>query len=488
MNTEISGRDIQTNAREGMPEGVLSKAPQNVASLTISVYVDSTDSEENNIYRETYSADATSITLTLPAGANRIIKCEAEDSNGITLYTGKSEPFDLVAGSNVEITITMGNADYTIEVWTPLLSGATSSAISGGFTIHNNAIFDGSEAITWELYVSSDAAYDAGDTLADSGTINALPAYTTSSAVPYSGTWMAASAGTYPKSYYLILRISAVDDMGTGIKEQISSTISVRLKGKILYNDLSDNLWIVNTDGTDKTQVGTITVSPSPVRFSLSPDYTTVAYVPLGFLDELWTVNAADGTPIASPLFVGPNSDLWSPQYSPDGSSILLWESVPVTHKVYIINSATGVDNYSANFNYDYLSWSPDGSQVAYVDIGPPWQIGTANANLTGWSLLAPVVDSNLARPMWSPDGTKLLYTDGDDIYETLVSGGPGSILVAGGGSSSWASPCYSPEGTHIAYADAWAFVLGIIIADADGSNPQVIPGTTDASTSLEWR
>lgn len=379
----------------------------------------------------------------------------------------------------------LGNIDYAMVSWNPPSSGVTSSAISGDFTFQNSGNSDGSETITWELYVSADVTFDEGDTLAGSGTASALAANTASSAVPFSGSWIAASAGTYPKSYYLILRISAPDDTGTGIKELISSSISVRLMGRIIYNDTDNNLWIVNTDGSNKTQVGTITVSPSPVSFSLSPDYTKVVYVPNSKQKELWTVNAADGTPIDSPLYSVSNK-AWSPQYSPDGSSIILFDSAVGTHWVYVIDSATGGVNDSANVNNDYLSWSPDGTKVAYVDNVEPWQIGTANADLSGWILLFPAVDSNLARPVWSPDGTKLLYTDGDAIYETSVSEGPGSILVSTEGSS-WISPCYSPEGTHIAYADAWA-VEGIIIADADGSNPQVIPGTTNASTSLEWR
>ena len=62
--------------------------------------------------------------------------------------------------------------------WSPPADGVTSSAISGDFIFQNSGASDGGETVTWELYVSADAAFDAGDTLVGSGTTGALAART----------------------------------------------------------------------------------------------------------------------------------------------------------------------------------------------------------------------------------------------------------------------------------------------------------------------
>lgn len=383
---------------------------------------------------------------------------------------------------------TVAVIEYAMVSWNPPASGVTDDAIAGDFTFENTGQFDGVEAVTWELYVSADAAFDDGDIAVGSGTTDPLGANSVSTATPFSGSWVSGSAGTYPKSYYLILRLSASDDIGTGSKELVSDPIPVRLSGRIIFNDLSnDYIWIINTDGSEKTQVGTVTVNPSPVSFSMSPDYSTVVYVPVGTTDEIWTISAVDVSPVPSLLYGPVSNTAWSPQFSPDGSRVILFDSAIGTDWVYIIDSVTGTEVDSANVDYNYLSWSPDGTKLSYFD-NDTFQIGTANADLSGWTPLSPAVPSDFARAAWSPDGTKLLYAQGGDIYETSVSGGPGTLLVPATVDSDWISPCYSPDGSHIAYADAFAFIQGIVIADSDGSNPQVIPGTTDASTSVEWR
>jgi Tol biopolymer transport system component/DNA-binding winged helix-turn-helix (wHTH) protein len=95
--------------------------------------------------------------------------------------------------------------------------------------------------------------------------------------------------------------------------------------------------------------------------------------------------------------------------------------------------------------------WSPDGSQIAFMDIrfNSPWTIykvsphgGTPEAIL--------VTDTNYADPTWTPDGKSIVVGKNDElggIYRLELSS-KGVLLIPG--SNGFFSPRVSPDGRYI--------------------------------------
>jgi hypothetical protein len=100
------------------------------------------------------------------------------------------------------------------------------AAFSGTFTITNSGGHDGTQSVPWRIYVSSDAVWDAGDQIADSGVIASpgLAKGATSAALSFNGVW---PASLTPQTYYLIAKTFAGDDIAAGNNEKASAAIVV---------------------------------------------------------------------------------------------------------------------------------------------------------------------------------------------------------------------------------------------------------------------
>jgi hypothetical protein len=101
------------------------------------------------------------------------------------------------------------NADYDVTAVSNTGGTAAGGALAGTFNATNLGPHDGTQAIPWRVYLSTDAVYDAGDTLADSGVFGS-PGLTVGSftgLVSFSGTWPT-TAGTW----YLVVVLEAGDD------------------------------------------------------------------------------------------------------------------------------------------------------------------------------------------------------------------------------------------------------------------------------------
>ncbi|MBN2554112.1 MAG: hypothetical protein JXB06_15145, partial [Spirochaetales bacterium] len=102
-----------------------------------------------------------------------------------TLFVMLASPDDLNHGNNVydagAINLAVPNVDY--RVTSVSVTGGylhVGAAMSGELVLENAGTDDGSEDLTWKVYVSTNTAVDVGDTLIDSGTEGAM----TSAEVP----------------------------------------------------------------------------------------------------------------------------------------------------------------------------------------------------------------------------------------------------------------------------------------------------------------
>jgi TolB protein len=125
-------------------------------------------------------------------------------------------------------------------------------------------------------------------------------------------------------------------------------------------------------------------------------------------------------------------------------------------------------------------AWSPDGKEIAYVRgpyycawsnqperCAPQSQIWIVNADGTGRHLIA----AHAFAPAWSPDGTKLAYgVPGDKIVIANADGSDPQVVTSG------AYPAWSPDGHKLAVQDRDS----IWVVSTDGTNRHHILSNSD--------
>ena len=78
------------------------KAPASVNTIILTVTAADMDTIEN-----TYTTTATTISLSIPAGSDRVFTLEAFDSSNNIICTGTSLPTELIAGETVNVQLTI---------------------------------------------------------------------------------------------------------------------------------------------------------------------------------------------------------------------------------------------------------------------------------------------------------------------------------------------------------------------------------------------
>jgi len=201
-----------------------------------------------------------------------------------------------------------------------------------------------------------------------------------------------------------------------------------------------------------------------------SPDGNTLAFVSQG---SIWTVAITGGQPhrlthaapgSGDPRQAGDRSPHWSPK-----GDWILFETGRRGHGDLAVVSPDGLSENiitAGPADAGEGEWSPDGSEIAYVERAPSYfsgklQIAKFNAQsgraTTAVNLYTSPVDRgggwSLRKPAWSPDGRTLalvLQESGwDNVYLIPAAGGAPKPLTRG--EQDDLDPVFSPDGKSIA-------------------------------------
>jgi hypothetical protein len=156
-----------------------------------------------------------------------------------------------------------------------------------------------------------------------------------------------------------------------------------------------------------------------------------------------------------------------SPSWSPDGTQLAFVNGGSI---FTCTASNCGPTTSAALASGSNPAWSPDGTKIAY-DSG-----GNLKIMSTGGADSSPSPSVAGTDPSWSPDATKLAFASGASIFTCTVSSCSGTISGALVGGS---KPAWSPDGLTIAYQSG----LNVYVIPASGGTANLVA----AGSSPAW-
>ena len=253
----------------------------------------------------------------------------------------------------------------------------------------------------------------------------------------------------------------------------------------------------------------------------------------IAFVDQgaTWAV-APDGS--EQTVLLDGRKDLWAQDWSPDGSRLLVALDDPggSPWDLAVIEPDGSETTLVETSRFDGASFSPDGATVVYArwaTASRRGQLLTVASDGSGKPRLLLESKDLLYEPTYSPDGTQIAYVDGGGDHSHTIRvvnadgtdvrvlidatgpfdcrahqgprlvtrrerhrGRPGGprhlhhpsptarylrLLIPGGGNPAW-----SPDGTQLAYSPSSVGTpSGVWVANADGSDPRPLPARGDA-------
>ncbi|MBL8155736.1 MAG: PD40 domain-containing protein [Anaerolineae bacterium] len=204
-----------------------------------------------------------------------------------------------------------------------------------------------------------------------------------------------------------------------------------------------------------------------------SPDGSQLAYASdTGTLQVVSAPGSPTPTPSVTP--VG-HSAL-------DGTVIFSWDG-----DIYRLALGTGQQTrLTANAGSRYVSWSPDGTRIAFVATrsSSDSDIYIRNADGTGEVQVTQQLQVGLGFA-WSPDGTRFAFTQGHEIY-VINTDGSNLINVTNHPRLDFA-PAWSPDSQRIVFTSSRNGSAEIFIINLSNGSTTQVTNTVNTNNFPDW-